>query len=126
MNHPACCRLVKEVSLYEKEAKDNEAKVNKMREDGKDPYDIRKQEEVGVLSLCGTAWTALSQKIFSRSCIASIGIIAPEVIACSHITLLCLSRRQGTLLIKPGFKCECIQDDTKVTDYARGYDSHHQ
>lgn len=42
----ACCRLVKEVASYEKEAKDNEAKVNKMREDGKDPYDIRKQEEV--------------------------------------------------------------------------------
>ena len=26
--------------------KENEAKVQKMRDDGKDPYDIRKQEEV--------------------------------------------------------------------------------
>lgn len=34
------------MSGYEKEAKDNEAKVQEMRDDGKDPYDIRKQEEV--------------------------------------------------------------------------------
>lgn len=39
---------MKEVASYEKEAKDNEAKVQKMRDDGKDPYDIRKQEEVGL------------------------------------------------------------------------------
>ena len=39
-------RMLKEVSGYEKEAKDNEAKVQKMRDDEKDPYDIRKQEEV--------------------------------------------------------------------------------
>ena len=38
--------MVKEVAGYEKEAKDNEAKVQKMRDDGKDSYDIRKQEEV--------------------------------------------------------------------------------
>ena len=36
-------RMVKEVESYEKEAKDQEAKVQKMRDDGKDFYDIRKQ-----------------------------------------------------------------------------------
>eukprot|EP00752_Nemacystus_decipiens_P003388 g3135.t1 len=41
-----CKRMVKEVASYETEAKENEAKVQKMRDDGKDPYDIRKQEEV--------------------------------------------------------------------------------
>lgn len=39
-------RMVKEVASYEKEAKENEARVQKMRDDGKDAYDIRKQEEV--------------------------------------------------------------------------------
>lgn len=39
-------RMVKEVASYEKEAKDNEDKVQKMRDEGKDAYDIRKQEEV--------------------------------------------------------------------------------
>jgi len=38
--------MVKEVASYEKEAKENEARVQKMRDDGKDAYDIRKQEEV--------------------------------------------------------------------------------
>lgn len=38
--------MVKEVTSYETEAEENEAKVQKMRDDGKDPYDIRKQEEV--------------------------------------------------------------------------------
>ncbi|CAM9772221.1 unnamed protein product, partial [Ectocarpus sp. 8 AP-2014] len=38
--------MVKEVASYEVEAKENEAKVQKMRDDGKDAYDIRKQEEV--------------------------------------------------------------------------------
>jgi len=35
--------MVKEVESYEKEAKQQEAKVQKMRDDGKDFYDIRKQ-----------------------------------------------------------------------------------
>ena len=39
-------RMSKEVSAYEKEVEQNEAKVQKMRDEGKDPYDIRKQEEV--------------------------------------------------------------------------------
>ena len=39
-------RMVKEVTAYEKEVEQNELKVQKMRDDGKDPYDIRKQEEV--------------------------------------------------------------------------------
>ncbi|CAM9696178.1 unnamed protein product [Ascophyllum nodosum] len=39
-------RMLKEVASYEKEAKDNEARVQKMRDDGKDSYDIKKQEEV--------------------------------------------------------------------------------
>jgi tubulin-specific chaperone A len=46
-NVSACFgRLVKEMESYEKEAKAQEAKIQKMREDGMDFYDIRKQEEV--------------------------------------------------------------------------------
>jgi len=41
-----CKRMVKEVQSYEKEVVVNEARVQKMRDEGKDPYDIRKQEEV--------------------------------------------------------------------------------
>lgn len=41
-----CKRMRKEVAAYEKEVITNEARVQKMRDDGKDPYDIRKQEEV--------------------------------------------------------------------------------
>ena len=41
-----CKRLSKEVLSYEKEVITNENKVQKMKDDGKDPYDIRKQEEV--------------------------------------------------------------------------------
>lgn len=47
---PPPCRMVKEVTSYEVEAKENEAKVQKMRDDGKDAYDIRKQEEVFCVS----------------------------------------------------------------------------
>ncbi|KAL5004761.1 hypothetical protein ScPMuIL_018217 [Solemya velum] len=39
-------RLVKEKQAYEKEAVDLEQKVEKMKTDGKDEYDIRKQTEV--------------------------------------------------------------------------------
>ena len=39
-------RLVKEVAAYEKEAQEQEAKVQGMKAEGKDPYDIKKQEEV--------------------------------------------------------------------------------
>jgi tubulin-specific chaperone A len=41
-----CKRLTKEVLSYEKEVMTNEAKIQKMKDDGKDPYDIKKQEEV--------------------------------------------------------------------------------
>ena len=41
-----CKRLAKEVLYYEKEAADNEKRIQKMRDDEKDIYDIRKQEEV--------------------------------------------------------------------------------
>jgi tubulin-specific chaperone A len=39
-------RMQKECSEYEKEVVMNEARIQKMRDDGKDPYDIKKQEEV--------------------------------------------------------------------------------
>lgn len=45
---PCAGRLVKELASYETEAKENEARVQKMRDDGKDSYDIRKQEEVRI------------------------------------------------------------------------------
>lgn len=41
-----CKRLSKEVLYYEKEAIDNEKRIQKMKDDEKDIYDIRKQEEV--------------------------------------------------------------------------------
>ena len=41
-----CKRLTKEVLSYENEVIKNEARVQKMKDEGKDPYDIRKQEEV--------------------------------------------------------------------------------
>mmetsp|Transcript_4885 Transcript_4885/g.6707 ORF Transcript_4885/g.6707 Transcript_4885/m.6707 type:complete len:124 (+) Transcript_4885:35-406(+) len=41
-----CKRLQREMRAYEEEVKVNEARVQKMRDDGKDPYDIKKQEEV--------------------------------------------------------------------------------
>jgi tubulin-specific chaperone A len=41
-----CKRMKKEVASYEAEVLTNEAKVQKMRDEGKDVYDIRKQEEV--------------------------------------------------------------------------------
>ncbi|KAJ1436176.1 tubulin binding cofactor A-domain-containing protein [Ochromonadaceae sp. CCMP2298] len=41
-----CKRMVKEVDSYEKEVIVNEGRIQKMNDDGKDPYDIRKQEEV--------------------------------------------------------------------------------
>mmetsp|Transcript_32244 Transcript_32244/g.30731 ORF Transcript_32244/g.30731 Transcript_32244/m.30731 type:complete len:115 (-) Transcript_32244:529-873(-) len=41
-----CKRMLKEVLSYEKEVITNEARVQKMRDDGRDTYDIRKQEEV--------------------------------------------------------------------------------
>ena len=39
-------RLVKEVASYEREVLCQESKVQKMKDEGKDVYDIRKQEEV--------------------------------------------------------------------------------
>eukprot|EP01038_Epipyxis_sp_PR26KG_P004658 gene4658-6545_t len=41
-----CKRMIKEVESYKIEVTRNEARIQKMRDDGKDPYDIRKQEEV--------------------------------------------------------------------------------
>lgn len=40
---------VREVAAYEQEVKDNEARVQKMRDEGRDPYDIKKQvrERIG-------------------------------------------------------------------------------
>eukprot|EP00952_Eustigmatos_sp_NYUAD-ZCMA_P008861 36751-Eustigmatos_ZCMA.PRE.1 len=38
--------MQKEVVSYEKEAVQQEAKVAKMKEEGRDAYDIKKQEEV--------------------------------------------------------------------------------
>ena len=40
------CRLVKEATYYEEETKENEAKLQQMKDDGKDPYDIKKFQEV--------------------------------------------------------------------------------
>lgn len=39
-------RMVKEVSAYEKEVVENGERVQKMKDEGKDEYDIKKQEEV--------------------------------------------------------------------------------
>ena len=39
-------RMIKEVLGYQSEAKMNEKRIQKMKDDGKDEYDIKKQEEV--------------------------------------------------------------------------------
>ena len=41
-----CKRMQKESSYYLKEVEENKAKVQKMKDEGKDPFDIKKQEEV--------------------------------------------------------------------------------
>lgn len=45
-----CCllihRLVKEVAYYHKEVKENESKLDEMKANDRDPYDIKKFEEV--------------------------------------------------------------------------------
>jgi len=42
----ACQRLIKEAAYYEKETKENEEQLQKMKDEQKDPYDIKKFEEV--------------------------------------------------------------------------------
>lgn len=39
-------RLAKEATYYEKEVKENEAKLDQMKQENKDPYDIKKFREV--------------------------------------------------------------------------------
>jgi tubulin-specific chaperone A len=39
-------RLAKEVSYYQKEVEDNEFKLEHMKTEGRDPYDIKKLQEV--------------------------------------------------------------------------------
>ena len=46
MSYRNCCRLAKEVAYYEKEVKENEEKLEKMKESNSDSYDIKKFEEV--------------------------------------------------------------------------------
>lgn len=41
-----CKRVKREYQSYEVEAKQNDERIQKMRNDNRDPYDIRKQEEV--------------------------------------------------------------------------------
>jgi len=42
----ACQRLVKEANYYEEEVEENEAKLQQMKDDKKDHYDIKKFQEV--------------------------------------------------------------------------------
>mmetsp|Transcript_3268 Transcript_3268/g.4196 ORF Transcript_3268/g.4196 Transcript_3268/m.4196 type:complete len:141 (+) Transcript_3268:223-645(+) len=42
----ACQRLKKDVEFYKNEVKENEAKLAQMRANNRDPYDIKKFEEV--------------------------------------------------------------------------------
>mmetsp|Transcript_8232 Transcript_8232/g.15388 ORF Transcript_8232/g.15388 Transcript_8232/m.15388 type:complete len:143 (-) Transcript_8232:253-681(-) len=42
----ACQRLVKEATYYEAEVLENEAKLQQMKDENKDPYDIKKFQEV--------------------------------------------------------------------------------
>ncbi|KAL3760862.1 hypothetical protein ACHAWU_009463 [Discostella pseudostelligera] len=42
----ACKRLVKEAAYYEKEASENELQLKEMKDTNKDPYDIKKFQEV--------------------------------------------------------------------------------
>merc|ERR1712227_710519 len=65
-------RLGKEKQYYDKEAEREKAKADKMRGDGSDEYQVRKQEEVHAESLMmipdcikklGTAWDGLNNLI---------------------------------------------------------------
>ena len=42
----ACQRLIKEVEYYRKEVKENEQKLRRMEDENRDPYDIKKFQEV--------------------------------------------------------------------------------
>eukprot|EP01098_Paradermamoeba_levis_P003053 TRINITY_DN1426_c0_g2_i1.p1 TRINITY_DN1426_c0_g2~~TRINITY_DN1426_c0_g2_i1.p1 ORF type:complete len:131 (+),score=43.65 TRINITY_DN1426_c0_g2_i1:97-489(+) len=42
----SCTRLQKEIVCYQKEFEEQKLKIQQMREENRDPYDIRKQEEV--------------------------------------------------------------------------------
>merc|ERR1719440_824867 len=42
----ACRRMIKEAAYYKKEAGQNEARVQKMKDDGIDPWTVKKAEEV--------------------------------------------------------------------------------
>ena len=44
--HLSVTRMIKEAAYYKNEAKDNEAKLAKMKEEGRDPYDVKKFQEV--------------------------------------------------------------------------------
>lgn len=46
-----CQRLLKEVGYYQREVLENEAKLQTMEKEGKDPYDIKKFKEVLAESL---------------------------------------------------------------------------
>lgn len=78
--------MVKEVASYETEAKENEAKVQKMRDDGKDPYDIRKQEE--VLGLY--RHTVHSACMFSV-CISSVTVMTTNIEQLEMLMTACRS-----------------------------------
>merc|ERR1719473_1956374 len=41
-----CKRMIKEAAYYKKEAGQNEARVQKIKDDGGDEYDVKKAEEV--------------------------------------------------------------------------------
>lgn len=57
-------RLAKEAAYYEKEAKENEGKLAKMKEEGSDEHDIKKFEEV-----CGESYMMIpdSKARFQKS-----------------------------------------------------------
>merc|ERR1719263_1870863 len=46
IKHGVCKRMIKEAAYYKKEAGQNEARVQKMKDDGIDPWTVKKAEEV--------------------------------------------------------------------------------
>ncbi len=57
------CRLDKEKRMYEKEVVDQQGKVDKMKAEGKDEYDIRKQ----VCSPCNSSAATSIVHLIGRS-----------------------------------------------------------
>ncbi|XP_014784686.1 tubulin-specific chaperone A [Octopus bimaculoides] len=85
-------RLTKEKSSYEKEVEDQERRIQKMKDEGKDEYDIKKQGEVlqeskamvpDCLKRLNTAYSDLVNLLASESDLKSAEEYTQAEVACA-------------------------------------------